>query len=882
MPTQLTSALDLTAMPTTDNLAIEGWSWDNAINTLIIAGLDIDSSTGNGIILPADSTIIALDNTANTINTANNTNTTGVFSSGNLTIKGQTKEATATINIAAGDATNSSYGIRAAGNITIGTIGDGASNPTINASGKASGSGVAYGLAAESGGSITLLSGTTIASANVDSGGSGYAFYATNIIVLGADMVITDPIDAGLSTLTVDENRVVRENQGAGAIATHSTITKNTSGKITFTMSKNGILGEAPGGEFEFGLFDESDALIATTTNDADGLVIFTNVEFDTAGDFNYTIKELSGPSGWILDSKVYSVNITVEASSSGSLNIVVSYPDGAPNFKNVRQSDICGLVQFPEMTFEEPGSYQFTLRELTPSGGGWRTDNTEYPIIINVVDDGHGNLVATAEYPEGFPGFVNEYVVTPAKYVISACKRAIGAPLPEGRFQFGLFDSEGNLVATATNTAANPSTDTVVDNGLIPSFIRPVTGGLAHLTIDTPQFTGAITWDPAVTGGKFVVDETYTASIALTAKHGYTLSGVDPSILSIGVVGATLSFDGATSTLSVAFPATTSAEVAVNDGNITSMIAPAAGATGLTSIDEEQFTGVITWNPTLADSGFVVGQTYVASIVLTAKPGYSLDGVDPATFTTSVTGATTGYNAATQTLTIQFPATPGPSSDTAITDVTLPRDLQPWTDKSVTTSFADSKGQFDATVSWSPAVAGSFTPGQIYTATLTITPRTGYTLTGTQASDFSIDAWRSSIGSLAGDTLTIEFSAPAEPYYQWAVYNQVPASPSAIPNDFTLVFTGWTGWSSDKTVTIPMDASYNPVDYELWANNPGVVGTGVRPIFTQADATQVIFDTGTAAPGTISEWNWDGTGVVVNGSTANQIIRMRFLKRGS
>ena len=43
---------------------------------------------------------------------------------------------------------------------------------------------------------------------------------------------------------------------------------------------------------------------------------------------------------------------------------------------------------------------------------------------------------------------------IKPGRMIISACKTAIGAPLPPGRFEFGLFDEDGKLVGTATNTA--------------------------------------------------------------------------------------------------------------------------------------------------------------------------------------------------------------------------------------------------------------------------------------------------------------------------------------------------------------------------------------------------------------------------------------------
>jgi hypothetical protein len=70
----------------------------------------------------------------------------------------------------------------------------------------------------------------------------------------------------------------------------------------------------------------------------------------------------------------------------------------------------------------------------------------------VDVIDDGYGNLIATMTFPDGFPSFTNTYTTTPSQIIISGIKAAVGAPLPCGRFTFGLYDDEGELIATVTN----------------------------------------------------------------------------------------------------------------------------------------------------------------------------------------------------------------------------------------------------------------------------------------------------------------------------------------------------------------------------------------------------------------------------------------------
>ena len=126
------------------------------------------------------------------------------------------------------------------------------------------------------------------------------------------------------------------------------------------------------------------------------------------------------------------------------------------------------GRIVFPPITFDHEGTFDFTIRKLTPSGNGWTTDTREYRAIITVTDDemgnliaivtvtdnGEGKLVTQVDYPEGHATFTNTYETKSICIPLSALKIAIGAPLHKDQFTFGVFDEEGREVASAKNNA--------------------------------------------------------------------------------------------------------------------------------------------------------------------------------------------------------------------------------------------------------------------------------------------------------------------------------------------------------------------------------------------------------------------------------------------
>lgn len=231
----------------------------------------------------------------------------------------------------------------------------------------------------------------------------------------------------------------------------------------TITATKVTVGGALSGGEFEFALMD-GENVIATAYNDANGKISFPGVTFSAAGDYNYTIREISpADDSWDSDASEFSVTIHVTDNGSGNLTATASYPGGlTPVFKNYSKSLSCGLVEFGELTFTEAGTYVYHLKELAGSADGWLADDTDYRVVITVEDDGHGNLVASAEYPDGYPQFVNTFAGgSAASFTITACKIGVGGDVEDGQFEFGLFEDDGagnaasNPIDTATNSEA-------------------------------------------------------------------------------------------------------------------------------------------------------------------------------------------------------------------------------------------------------------------------------------------------------------------------------------------------------------------------------------------------------------------------------------------
>ena len=147
-------------------------------------------------------------------------------------------------------------------------------------------------------------------------------------------------------------------------------------------------------------------------------------------------------------------------------------------------------------------------------------------------------------------------------------------------------------------NSGCGTGGDTVINIAAIPGVTPPAYGETPVTAItETAQYTGRVSWSPAVSG-TFGATTEYTATITLTAKSGYTLTGVAANFFTIA--GATSDTNSVNSGMVTAvFPATRSVPATViNIAAISGVAAPVLGVTPVTAITETaQYTGTVTWD---------------------------------------------------------------------------------------------------------------------------------------------------------------------------------------------------------------------------------------------------------------------------------------------
>jgi hypothetical protein len=170
----------------------------------------------------------------------------------------------------------------------------------------------------------------------------------------------------------------------------------------------------------------------------------------------------------------------------------------------------------------------------------------------------------------------------------------------------------------------------------------------------ETDQYTGTVTWSGSPV--TFAATTVYTATITLTAKSGYTLTGVAADFFT--VAGATPVNNSADSgVVTAVFPITGSAPpTVINIAAVPGVTLPVLGGTPVTVLTGNlQYSGTVSWSP--SHNPFQAATTYTATINLTPKSGYTLTGVAANFFT--VAGVTSDTNPVNSgVVTAVFPAT--------------------------------------------------------------------------------------------------------------------------------------------------------------------------------------------------------------------------------
>lgn len=152
--------------------------------------------------------------------------------------------------------------------------------------------------------------------------------------------------------------------------------------------------------------------------------------------------------------------------------------------------NDESGNFHFDDLTFDEPGTYTYTVSEDTsslPAGVSAVTAGSK-SVTIDVTDNGDGTL--SADVRKDALEFENSYEAGAAMVQLSFAKTLSGRPtaLTDGEFQFQLKDEQDNVVATASNDAAGTVTFPRMAFGKAGTYtykVSEVVGSAAGITYD-------------------------------------------------------------------------------------------------------------------------------------------------------------------------------------------------------------------------------------------------------------------------------------------------------------------------------------------------------------------------------------------------------------
>ena len=364
--------------------------------------------------------------------------------------------------------------------------------------------------------------------------------------ISGAINTITD---AGIQTFT---NTYKATKVKVPVAATKSFINKNTDKPI-----------QLQGGEFEFALFEKNGTdPIQTTTNDATGNIKFEDLEFNKADTYHYTIVEKNAGTtdkGITYSNKTIEVTIKVVDNGKGALEATVTYDNNDSTFENTYKAENAkavlevdkklsnrnleanmfeftltdqvgnvekakngadGKVKFSELTFDEAGTYTYTIKEVKAgtTENGITYDAKTVTAKVTVTDDGQGKLHAAVEYSSDGTANSTTFnnVYTPAgdtSVTLGAKKVLEGKTLEAGKYSFVLKKADGTVVETVTNAADGTVTFSPI------SYNESQVGTHKYTISEVAGSETGITYDKTVQEVEVTVEKVSATELKATAS---------------------------------------------------------------------------------------------------------------------------------------------------------------------------------------------------------------------------------------------------------------------------------------------------------------------------------------------------------------------------
>ena len=316
-------------------------------------------------------------------------------------------------------------------------------------------------------------------------------------------------------------------------------------GSVTLAAMKHFKGGALAGNDFSFALYkgDKAEGTpLETVTNDKDGNITFQPISYTKAGDYEYTIKEVTGNDQTIVyDGQEVKVKVSVTDNKNGKLGATATYggDKAVPTFTNTKPTtdvtveatktlkgkaltdgafafglydqagnevakgtnDQAGKVKLAVENLNL-GEYDYALKEVAGSDSTITYDSTAVKVHVSVKAEGDkAKATVTYDGKNDIPTFKNTYQPAETSVALTAKKTYVKsdntpAALKGGEFTFNLY--EGDLTAEQLKgkqpirTAENGEDGTVTfpainytKAGEYKYTIVEKKGDLSHVTFD-------------------------------------------------------------------------------------------------------------------------------------------------------------------------------------------------------------------------------------------------------------------------------------------------------------------------------------------------------------------------------------------------------------
>ncbi len=316
-------------------------------------------------------------------------------------------------------------------------------------------------------------------------------------------------------------------------------------GSVTLAAMKYFKGGALAGNDFSFALYkgDKAEGTpLETVTNDKDGNITFQPISYTKAGDYEYTIKEVTGNDQTIVyDGQEVKVKVSVTDNKNGKLGATATYggDKAVPTFTNTKPTtdvtveatktlkgkaltdgafafglydqagnevakgtnDQAGKVKLAVENLNL-GEYDYALKEVAGSDSTITYDSTAVKVHVSVKAEGDkAKATVTYDGKNDIPTFKNTYQPAETSVALTAKKTYVKsdntpAALKGGEFTFNLY--EGDLTAeqlkdkqpiqTAENGEDGTVTFPVINYtkaGEYKYTIVEKKGDLSHVTFD-------------------------------------------------------------------------------------------------------------------------------------------------------------------------------------------------------------------------------------------------------------------------------------------------------------------------------------------------------------------------------------------------------------